>query len=128
MTSCSESARHILQYVVRKGKQSHLSTVLEVVMLDVVLQQLLGVGLELFLPSTPEEAGDISHAILRLVADQCKIGMLASLFLQSRLNVMVFSDPYHRLWNDVQDALKAMGLWGADLRGNAMPLLNSSKL
>jgi hypothetical protein len=102
--------------VVRKGKQAHLATVLEVVLLDQVLNLLLGVGLELFLPATPEEAGDISHALLRLVADQCKIGMAASLFLSGRLNVVILSDPYHRLWNDVQDALKAMGLWGADLR------------
>ena len=92
----------------------------ELILLDKALLDMFGFGLAYFLPWRELIPWDPLATAMTLenmrsfdvCSDQASTQVLSGGYLESRLLAKTTWDPFHRKWNNVQDAFRKARLWG----------------
>ena len=95
--------------------------------IDSVLRTLAGIGLSKFLPAESDQSLlDSSHIppTFILTMDQCSVNWASYYYLSYhlRMRVLAWGDPFHRMWNDTKNGIRASRTWSTILI--TLPVLN----
>ena len=109
----------------RKPRQQRVASYNFLCGLDSQLRAMTGFGLQKFaLPAFAPTPLRRIPATLTLTLDQSSISWSSTYFLlyAKMLCLIVWNDPYHRMWNDARAAIKECGCWGSIIA--LLPVLN----